>query len=137
MKKEVIAIEVADLHLSHRGPSNRTAKPDWYEIMAYYLDQLTALQIKYDHCPIVVAGDFLDHWNQPPELINFLIDELPENIYGIPGQHDLPNHSYDHIHRSAYWTLVEAGKINDIKYPNRMIVPDQNLALYSFPRNAK
>jgi hypothetical protein len=32
-------------------------------------------------------------------------------MYAIPGQHDLPNHSYDQMHRSTYGTLVAAGKI--------------------------
>ena len=46
-------------------------------------------------------------------LISFAIRELP-SCYAIPGQHDLPNHSYTDIQRSAYWVLVEAGIIKKI-----------------------
>lgn len=63
--------------------------------------------------PILIAGDIFDKWNPPPELINFAIKHLPK-CYAIPGQHDLPNHNYEQIERTAYWTLVQAGIITDV-----------------------
>lgn len=38
------------------------------------------------------------------ELVNWTISHLPR-IHAIPGQHDLPYHSLELIHRSAFWTL--------------------------------
>jgi hypothetical protein len=80
-------------------------------VQASYLKQLEDLQTKCNGVPILCAGDVLDHWDSPPELINFAIEHLPPYLHAVPGQHDLPNHSPEQIKRSAYWTLVEAGKI--------------------------
>lgn len=82
--------------------------------MAEYLGQLSDLQKANKGCPILCAGDVFDRWNSPPELINFAIKHLPA-MYAVPGQHDLPLHSYADIRKSAYWTLVEAGKITNLK----------------------
>lgn len=109
----VIAIFCSDIHLSHTKPAARAGEPDWYEAQARPLRQLAKLAKKHG-CPIVCAGDVFDHWNAPAELINFAIRELPP-MYAIPGQHDLPHHSYDDIKRSAYWTLVEAEVITNLK----------------------
>lgn len=73
------------------------------------LDQVRFLAEEYK-CPICFCGDLFDRHNPPPEAINFAIENLPV-MYGIPGQHDLPYHRYADIKRSAYWTLVEAGKV--------------------------
>jgi hypothetical protein len=68
--------------------------------------------------PILIAGDvFDDGWRPhrcPPELINWVLGMLPPRCYAIPGQHDLPHHRYDDIERSAYWTLVKAGKVINV-----------------------
>jgi len=111
MRKDVVALAVGDLHLCHTKPAIRDCD-DWYGVMAYYLEQLTDCAEKYD-VPILCAGDVFDHWNSSPELINFAIDYLPE-MYAVPGQHDLPYHGMDRITKSAFWTLVRAGKIRPI-----------------------
>ena len=66
--------------------------------------------------PVIIAGDIFDKWNAPAELINFAMGQLNFtcDAYAIPGQHDLPSHNYDDIRRSAYWTLVEAGLIQNL-----------------------
>lgn len=107
---EIIALAVADIHLSHNPPVARSAEPDWYEAMGRRLDQLRDLQRENGGVPILCAGDVFDRWNSPPELINFAIKRLP-NMYALPGQHDLPYHSLADIERSAFWTLVEEGTI--------------------------
>lgn len=110
--KPIIAILCADIHLSSTPPIWRSNEPDWYAAMKRPLDELKMLQKKYG-CPIFCAGDMFDKWNSSAELINWTIDNLPE-MYAIPGQHDLPNHNLKEIKKSAYWTLVKAGKIIDI-----------------------
>ncbi len=111
--EKVIAILCADIHLSIKAPVWRSAEEDWFAAMQRPLDELRGLQLKYG-CPILCAGDIFDKWNSPPELINFALKYLPGNMYCIPGQHDLPDHNHDEIHRSAYWTLVKAKKIQNI-----------------------
>ncbi len=110
VRKEVIAILCADLHLSLNAPIWRSAEPDWFAAMKRPLNQLKELQKKY-HCSILCAGDIFDKWNSPPELCNFAIENLPNDMYCIPGQHDLPLHNYEDVKKSAYHNLVLSKKI--------------------------
>lgn len=114
MKIEPIAVLVSDLHLSHTHPKAREG--DWYAAMRNHLRELRAAMVDYSDAPLplIVAGDVFDTWSVPPEIISFAIRELPK-CWAIPGQHDLPNHSYDDIMRSGYWSLVEAGIITNLK----------------------
>ena len=107
----IFAVCCADLHFSHDPPRARAESDtaSWYRVQKTYINQLKYIA---NGKPILVAGDIFNRWNANPELINFLIEELPI-LHAIPGNHDLPNHSFDEIERSAYWTLVKAGKIID------------------------
>lgn len=111
--KNVLAILCSDIHLSHKPPVGRSAEPNWYQAMDRQLSQLRKLQKRYK-CPVICAGDVFDRWNSPAELINFAIDSLPQRFYSVSGQHDQPNHRYDDIHKSAYYTLESAGVMEDI-----------------------
>lgn len=104
-----IGIVCSDLHFSSQCPVARSAEPCWYEAQRRPIRQLVELQ-KNLQVPIFCAGDVLDKWNVNPELLNFLIDELPP-MYSICGQHEMPNHAMSELHRSGYWTLVQAGKL--------------------------
>jgi hypothetical protein len=110
------------MHLSHTAPLARQGEPDWYMSMWRVLNKLSSTAVIFGDTkfqkgalPVVVAGDIFDRWNAPAELINFACEHMPV-IYAVPGQHDLPNHNYADIKRSAYWTLVEAGKIVHLEY---------------------
>lgn len=125
----VVAILCSDIHLSDKPPTFRSNEPDWFEAMAIHLRQLADLARGYD-VPIVCAGDVFDRWNSSAALINFALDELPP-MYSIPGQHDLPHHQYQDIKSSAYWTLVKAGVIKNLRY--RAPVELKGLVLHGFP----
>ena len=130
-----IAVLCSDLHLSHQAPIARSGEPDWYEAMARPLREMGNLASRLD-VPIVCAGDVFDTWRPPPELINFAMDNLPE-MYAIPGQHDLPMHSIDLIHRSAFWTLAKHGVVNfrhqvGLHGDREHSEPDVLLLLYAF-----
>lgn len=112
VRKIVVAICCSDIHLSLKPPVARAREEDWLLAQARPLWQLKKIADTYD-VPVLCAGDIFDRWNSPPELINYAIKHLPK-MYAIPGQHDLPMHNVDSIHRSAYWTLVEAGIIQHI-----------------------
>jgi hypothetical protein len=81
--------------------------------MARYLDQLKELQKSLGDPPVICVGDVFDSYNVPPELINHALAILP-TMYAVPGQHDLPHHRLQDLHRSAYWTLVEAGRVKHL-----------------------
>jgi hypothetical protein len=119
---EPVAVLVSDVHLSHKAPACRAEQTteEWYGVMRRYLTQLYSVcRTHYDGpydknkmLPILLAGDLFDRWDSPPELINFAIEHWPKTkTYAVAGQHDLPNHSLEYIHRSAYWTMVGAGTI--------------------------
>jgi DNA repair exonuclease SbcCD nuclease subunit len=54
-------------------------------------------------------------------------------MYCIPGQHDLPDHNYEDIGRSAYYTLVQAEKIQNV-LPGALInISSSQITIYGFP----
>lgn len=73
-----------------------------------------------------------ENWNEPPELINFLIEHMP-HVYAVPGNHDLPNHQIEDLHRSAFWTLVQAGKITQLPNDRWNLFAERHLAVYGYP----
>ena len=112
MRKEVVAIACGDIHLSLMPPVARSEEPDWLDAQGRILDQVHRLA--WDHkAPILCTGDVFDRWNSPPELINWAMRRVPR-MYSIPGQHDLPLHRLDLIHKSAYRTLAVYGELVDV-----------------------
>lgn len=107
----VLAVIISDLHLSLLRPACR-ADDDWLAVQARYLKQVTDYVGEWD-VPVLCCGDVFDRWNPNPELIGFAIRNLPPKMISIPGQHDLPYHQIDQMHRSGYGVLKEAGSIID------------------------
>lgn len=136
-----IAVLVADLHLSLRPPAARSAEPDWLATQAGYLKQLRQIADLSERkasgqltLPVICAGDLFDKPNPSPELINFAIKHLPA-MHAVPGQHDLNYHRYEDLKKTAYWTLVEAGKVVDLK-PGKPVEVNSGgtaLRLHGFP----
>jgi hypothetical protein len=109
----VIAVLVSDLHLSDRAPSFRSVEKDWFACMERQLGELDRLAKSF-RAVIVCAGDVFHRWDPSPNLINFALKYLPF-MYAIPGQHDLRNHNYSDVQQTAYWTMVETGRIVNVK----------------------
>jgi hypothetical protein len=112
---EVIAILCADIHLQHTPPVARSAEPDWYAAMLRSLQEIYQL-VKKHEVPLIIAGDIFERWQSPPELICFAVNVFRgiEDVYAVPGQHDLPNHRYEEVGRSAFGVLDAAGVVRDI-----------------------
>lgn len=113
MKKTAIAVGFGDVHLSLNKPSCRNDEC-WLGVQAGYLKQVKDIAKKHGNVPVLCSGDLFDKWNPSPELINFALEHLPDGMICVPGQHDLPNHNIDDMHRSGYGVLVNAGKIEDV-----------------------
>jgi hypothetical protein len=111
MRDDILAILCADIHLTLRPPAARAGEPDWLAAQARPLEQLKGLAA--NQCPILCAGDVFDRWNAPAELINWAYDHLPY-MRAIPGQHDLPFHSYEDVDKSAFKTLSLLGVIKEL-----------------------
>lgn len=127
--ENIIAIFLADIHLSLKPPIWRSAEPNWLEAQARPLNEIKGLMKKHK-CPTLCSGDIFDRWNACPELINWAIKYLPI-MYSIPGQHDLPNHRIEDIRRSAFWTLVEANVITEIEFGQSII--HEPFEIFGFP----
>lgn len=113
-----IAVLCSDLHFSERPPVSRSAEPDWFAVMKRQWDQVREKAEEFK-IPVIVAGDIFDHWKSSPNLTNFVIRLFRGlEVYAVPGQHDLPNHVYEDMHRSSYGTLVEAGAIVNVDKPD-------------------
>lgn len=125
--------------MSQSAPVWRSPEPDWYAAMCRPLHFLYDLCKKHS-CPLVVAGDVFDKWNPPPELINFALKNFRAfgkfgGVYAVPGQHDLPNHRYEDIKKSGYWTLVEAGVIENLPAGETRAL-SRNFSVTGFPWKA-
>lgn len=127
--RNIAAIAVSDLHLSHTPPAARSGEPDWYLAMQKHTSELCYLT-EMHKVPVICAGDIFDRWNSPPEVINWALSHLP-HMYAVPGQHDLPYHRYEDRKKSAYWTLVQAGKITNLEPGNPVDIGF--LRLHGFP----
>ena len=127
---DVQLICIADCHFGQRRPVARAG--DWKQARRRVLDQLWELQATYK-CPIVCAGDILHSWREPAELVNFLLRYMP-TIHSIAGNHDCPWHDLKELSRSAFWTLVEAGKVVYIPPGKPVEVnPGRPIRLHGFP----
>lgn len=131
----VVAILTADIHLSENPPVARSAEPNWLKAMARPLDEICSLSDKHK-CPVVIAGDLFDCHDPSPRLVNFAMRHWPrQNVYAVPGQHDLPHHNYQDVKKTAYWTLVEAKRIVNLHpgLPVEYALPQGPIRLHGFP----
>jgi len=132
-QEDVIGIFCADIHLTIQAPVWRSAEPDWMAAQDRPLKELADLQYKFK-CPVLCAGDIFDTAKSLPEVINFAADNIPDNMYVIPGQHDLPEHQMEQIHKSAFQSLVNTGAVISIDYRVN-IIPDCIVVPFPFGEN--
>lgn len=135
-----IALALSCIHLSQRAPVARCGEPDWFEVMKRNLFWLHDVKKELSYCPILCAGDIFDKWNPSPELVNFALDYLPE-MYAVPGQHDLPYHVYEDIHKTGFGVLMRAGKVIHWHGSKAHLIdtpiPGVDIALSTFPWGAE
>ena len=117
---DVVAILTSDHHWSRNPPIFRSQEPCCLAVQKRVMDQLTKLRGRCElNPPILVAGDLLDTWKGNAEWINWLLANIPE-MWTTPGQHDLAYHDIGLIHKSAYWTLHQAGRIHHLSEPTQI-----------------
>ena len=106
--KKVTAIITGDMHLRDDQPVCRT--DDFLAAQTRKLKWLSELQQEYN-CPILDAGDLFHYWKPSPALLRYAINNLPDNMITIPGNHDLPSHSMELYEKSGLAVLQAAGKV--------------------------
>lgn len=143
-----VCINVGDLHFSDRPPAARAESvPEWFKAQRRYIRLLGKLHKAFPEIPIICSGDVVHKWDSTAELINFLLESFNQydiHIHSICGQHDIPNHEYSQISRSAYWTLCEAGYIFNMHPEQQLYLHfcgkndnDPKLTVYPFPWDTK
>ena len=103
------AILIADLHLSETTPISRV--DDYIKAQAKKLNFLKNLSLENRGCPILCAGDIFDKWKISPWFCSWVYQHLPYMIT-IPGNHDLPMHSFEQYDKSALSLLEIVGAIS-------------------------
>ena len=122
IKKKPTAILTADIELRSFAPKCRT--DDHWEAQCRKISWLRDLQEKYN-CPIFDAGDLFDkkYKSYPSHfLLKSVLRMLPNHIYTIPGNHDLPGKTIDNYSNSAMAVLEESGKLHVVTNP--MLIKD-------------
>jgi DNA repair exonuclease SbcCD nuclease subunit len=111
------AIGITDLHLQKSRPIAVHPSVDWMAKQREVLDEISILQRtlqmilmnqldeKVDYFPVICAGDVFDSSDPGIDVLNLAARYLPKDFYFIPGQHDLPHHSYLQMERSALGVL--------------------------------
>lgn len=93
-----IAILTADIHLRDTQPICRT--DNYWEAQSKKLSFIKILQNDLN-LPIIDAGDIFHKAKSSPFLEGFAMKNFPNNVFTIPGNHDLPNHKLDDIFNSS------------------------------------
>jgi hypothetical protein len=101
----------ADLHLRGSKPRCRLDE-DWYLTQAHMLASIMSIAKKNNVEAIVIAGDVF-HTSRVEQayeslFIQSMTDEIP--VFIMPGQHDLPGHSFSRIYDSSFgvvWAHAE------------------------------
>lgn len=98
------------------------------------LHQLVFWSEDYE-CPVFVAGDIFDHWNSPVELVNLVAAIIPEDNpwYFVPGQHDLPYHDLNQLHRTGLYSLMLADRMRLVEPTRTTSFSHQHLKVWGVP----
>lgn len=99
------AILCADLHLRQTVPVCR--KDDYLLAMVNKLKFIQDLSKVHKDIPVLCAGDVFDTWkgDRILTLLTLAHALLPDYFVCVAGQHDLPNHSYEHASASPLFFL--------------------------------
>jgi len=110
-RRKVTAILTADIELRSFSPLCRT--DDYNLAFSKKLEWLKELQI-FHNCPVFDAGDLFDKKyksNPSHSLLVWAMSSLPNRMFTICGNHDLPGKSLENYSGSAMSVLESAGTI--------------------------
>jgi DNA repair exonuclease SbcCD nuclease subunit len=119
--KVVSALLTSDWHLREDTPvcfAGDFQKEQW-DAVKY----ISNLQEKYN-CPILHSGDMYHHWKPSPYLLSQTMKYLPNKLYMVLGNHDLPQHSMELMHKCGVNVLWQAEKLTLLKSCHWGMEPD-------------
>lgn len=106
--KNITAILTGDWHLREDAPVCRI--DDFWESQWEKVDFISNLQKQYG-CPVWHSGDLFNKWNPSLYLVAETIKHLPNKFFTIYGNHDLPQHNLELVHKCGINLLREANKL--------------------------
>jgi len=127
-------IITADWHLRSQRPRCRLDE-DWIETQRTALTWIATYAGQYE-ADVIVIGDIFHSTNETTNEVIGLVQELAlileENdlkLFVLAGNHDLPQHNLDNIHRSAFQILLNS---KNIYHVNQLPVFENELANTNF-----
>ena len=134
--KNATAILCADLHLRDDQPICRS--DNYFLVQAIKIGFIRELQCEHG-CPVIVAGDIFHKSKPSPFLLAWAIENLPNNMIVIPGQHDLPSHNLDLIEQSGLHVLEAAGRVILTEGQSHAVGDPEHTSavLYGYPYGAE
>lgn len=145
-KGKPTAILSADWHVREDRPKCRV--DDFGTTITRKVKFIKDMQKEYHNIPVLLAGDAF-HRSKPRSqelqignnyfnLLTWSLQNFPDNIIAIAGQHDIPNHNLDLINQSNLSVLAAAGKITYGKYnPDNPDCIGNFIGLHYFPFGKK
>lgn len=115
-------ILTADWHLRETTPVCRTdnyQKAQWRKV-----DEIVKIQ-QEEECAVVHTGDLFDHWKPSPALLSKTMLHLPDKFYTVYGNHDLPQHNLNLLHKSGIYTLEVAQKLTVLEGTHWNQIPEK------------
>ena len=107
-------ILTADWHLRADKPRCRLDK-DWIATQRSQIMEVSDYANHYD-CSVIIVGDIFNKAVVPEEITNMFLQfctTVPNGVYILAGNHDLPYHSIDNVHNSSIGILLTiAEKMN-------------------------
>lgn len=107
-KMKPSAILTADIHLRTDRPKNRT--DDYFLAQEKKISFINDLKTRFN-VPIFDAGDLFNKWNSSPYLESWALKNLPDDIYTVPGNHEIESHNIEMLDKSSFYVLQTANKI--------------------------
>jgi DNA repair exonuclease SbcCD nuclease subunit len=130
-------ILTADWHLREDTPACRT--DDYWVAQEKAVDFVTDLAREHQ-CPVIIAGDVFDRWRRTHRLVSWAAEHMPEIVYAIPGQHDLPNHQLSEAPKSALYVLEATNRLFTLTPAGKSVTGAHrapNMVIYGYPYGAK
>jgi len=113
-------ILTADWHLRSTRPRCRL-DDDWLATQKNALDQVAVAARKYE-ADVIVVGDIFHSTNETTNEVIGLVQSFAAtlecdhlSLYLLAGNHDLPQHNLDNIHKSAFNLLLNSKNIFHIE----------------------
>lgn len=111
MRNNIIA--TSDWHIRFDVPRCRLeTEEEWEVFCSQVINSIFETAYKED-ADICIAGDIFHRATSSIKLVNFLLKHFlgfENDIYIMPGQHDLPMHSHTLTYNSAYGILMQIAK---------------------------